>query len=128
MALLAAIVLLEGFLAAGRLRMRTVAACLAAAAAGVAGYAVAFADSEREQVAIQNPCNAEREDPGSGGITGFLQDRSLEALDRAACGYGSSREELLLALVDEDEREDFERRYGEDPREVTSIGGAILGL
>jgi hypothetical protein len=128
MALLAAIVLLEGFLAAGRLRMRTVAACLAAAAAGVAGYAVAFADSEREQVAIQDPCNAEREDPGSGGITGFLQDRSLEALDRAACGYGSSREELLLALVDEDEREDFERRYGEDPREVTSIGGAILGL
>ena len=50
------------------------------------------------------------------------------ALDNAACEFGSSREELLLALVDEDEREDFERRYGEDPRSLTELGPAILGL
>lgn len=128
MALLAAIVLLEGSLAAGRLRMRAVATCLVVAGAGVAAYGVAFGQSEREQVAIQDPCNAEREDPESGGISGFLQDRSLELLDRAACEYGSSREELLLALVDEDEREDFERKYGEDPGDISGLGGAILGL
>ncbi|MBM3666658.1 MAG: MFS transporter, partial [Actinobacteria bacterium] len=103
------------------------------AAALVAGftllaYGAAFADSEREQVAILDPCNAEREDPGSGGIGGFLQDRTLEALDNAACEFGSSREELLLALVDEDERSDYERTYGVDPGSFGQLGPAILGL
>jgi Major Facilitator Superfamily len=128
MALLAAIVLLEGSLAAGRLRTRAVVAALVLSGLAVVGYGAAFAASEREQVAIQDPCHADREDPASGGITGFLQDRSLELLDRAACEYGSSREELLLALVDEDEREDFERRYGQDPQSISGLGGAILGL
>jgi MFS family permease len=129
MALAAALLLLFGALAPARgVRRRVVLACAALAAIGIGGYAILFADSERKTIAIQNPCEAEREDPGSGGIAGFLQDRSLEALDRAACEYGSSREELLLALVDEDEREDFERRYGEDPGDVSSLGGAVLGL
>ena len=128
MALLAAVVLLEGSLASGRLRTRAVLACLLLAGAGVAGYSAAFAASEREQVVIQDPCNADRDDPGSGGIGGFLQDRSLEALDRAACEFGSSREELLLALADEDEREDYERKYGEDPGSLSELGPAILGL
>lgn len=128
MALAAALLLLFGALAPSAGVRRRVVACAAAAAIVLAGYAILFADSERKTIAIQDPCEAEREDPGSGGITGFLQDRSLEALDRAACEYGSSREELLLALVDEDEREDFERKYGEDPSSVESLGGAILGL
>jgi MFS family permease len=128
LALLAAVVLLEGSFASGRLRRRAVVIALALAGVAVVGYGAAFAASEREQVAIQDPCHADREDPESGGITGFLQDRSLELLDRAACEYGSSREELLLALVDEDEREEFERRYGEDPGSITGLGGAILGL
>ena len=46
------------------------------------------------------------------------------ALDRAACRYGSSREELALALVDDDARADYEREYGVDPR---SIGGLLGG-
>ena len=113
---------------AGGVRPWAVAACTALALGGLAGYALAYADSERETVAIQDPCDADREDPGSGGIGGFLQDRSLEALDRAACEFGSSREELLLALADEDEREDYERKYGEDPGSLTELGPAILGL
>jgi MFS family permease len=133
MALLAALVLLAGARAppragAGRRFLRPVIACAGAAVLGLAAYGLAFADSERETIAIQDPCDAEREDPGSGGIGGFLQDRSLEALDRAACEFGSSREELLLALVDEDEREAFERRYGEDPGSFEELGPAILGL
>jgi MFS family permease len=129
MALAAALLLLFGALAPSRgVRRRVVLACAALAAIGIGGYAILFADSERKTIAIQDPCEAEREDPGSGGIAGFLQDRSLEALDRVACEYGSSREELLLALVDEDEREEFERRYGEDPGDVSSLGGAVLGL
>ena len=129
MALGAASILLWAALApSGGVRPIAVAACAALAAAGLAGYALAYAESERETVAIQDPCNADREDPDSGGIGGFLQDRSLEALDRAACEFGSSREELLLALADEDEREDYERKYGEDPGSITELGPAILGL
>jgi MFS family permease len=129
MALGAALLLLWAALApAGGVRPWAVAACAALALGGLAGYALAYADSERETVAIQDPCDADREDPGSGGIGGFLQDRSLEALDRAACEFGSSREELLLALADEDEREDYERKYGEDPGSLTELGPAILGL
>ncbi|HZA58027.1 MAG TPA: MFS transporter [Solirubrobacterales bacterium] len=124
MALLASLLLLAGRAA----RPRPVLACAVAAMIGLAGYGVAFADSERETIAIQDPCHAEREDPQSGGIGGFLQDRSLEALDRAACEFGSSREELLLALVDEDEREAYEQAYGEDPGSIEDLGPAIIGL
>lgn len=132
MALLAALILLAGRLGggarAGPARPGMVPACLLAAGLALAAYGVAFSDSERETVAIQDPCSPEREDPGSGGIGGFLQDRSLEALDRAACEFGSSREELLLAIVDEDERSDYERAYGEDPGSIEDLGPALLGL
>jgi hypothetical protein len=78
-------------------------------------------------VKIGDPCQ-ERELPGTGGISGTLQDLSLAALDRAACDFGSSREELLLALFDDDRRDEFERKYGEDPRDLTTLGPALLGL
>ena len=58
-----------------------------------------------------------RDLPRTGGIDGALQDAALLALDRAACRFGSSREELALALVDDDARDDYEREYGVDPRE-----------
>ena len=75
--------------------------------------------------------------PSTGGITGFLQDRALEALDTAACRYGSSREELVLALADDQAAQRFEQRHGVDPqlgrqpaagpdRSVTSAGAAAL--
>lgn len=135
MALAAALVLLAGrggataeARRAAEARRRPLGATALVAGFALLAFAAAFAESERERVRVLDPCTAERSDPGSGGIGGFLQDRSLEALDRAACSFGSSREELLLALVDPDEREDFERRYGEDPSSITELGGAILGL
>jgi hypothetical protein len=48
------------------------------------------------------------------------------ALDRAACDAGSSREELVLALVDDDEAERYERRYDVDPRSVLDLIGAVI--
>jgi hypothetical protein len=101
-----------------------------AAVAGViaaGGYGIAYASSSRETVKIGDPCQ-DRELPGVGGIGGALQDLSLEALDRAACNIGSSREQLLLALVDDRLREKFEQKYGVDPRSPLGLGGALLGL
>jgi hypothetical protein len=90
------------------------------------GYAALHAAEEPQAVAIQDPCK-DRALPGTGGITGFLQDRALEALDAAACRYGSSREELVLALADEQAAKRYEREHGVDPRSVRSILGNLIG-
>jgi MFS family permease len=82
---------------------------------------------EPEPVAIANPCRP-RDLPSTGGIDGAIQDVALTALDRAACRYGSSREELALALVDESAREAYQREYGVDPRDILGLVGAALGI
>ena len=129
LALAAALVLLWGALAPARgVRRIAIAAASGAAIAATAAYGVAFANSERETVKIEDPCTADRDLPDTGGIGGFLQDRSLEALDRAACEFGSSREELLLALFDDERQKEIEDKYGEDPRSPTDLGPALLGL
>jgi hypothetical protein len=69
---------------------------------------------------IADPCE-DRELPGTGGIAGFLQDRALQALDAAACRYGSSREELVLALADEQASRRYYDRHDVDPRSVGSV-------
>lgn len=128
LALAAALVLLWGALApAVGVRRTAVASAGIAALLVAAGYGVAFGASERETVKIGDPCQ-DRELPSTGGIGGALQDLSLAALDRAACDFGSSREELLLALFDDERRDDFEHKYGEDPRDLTTLGPALLGL
>jgi hypothetical protein len=78
-------------------------------------------------VRIANPCQP-RKLPDTGGIDGALQDAALTALDRAACRYGSSREDLALALVDDGERKRFEREHGVDPRSIGGLLRAVLGL
>ena len=128
-ALAAALVMLWGALAPGAwIARRAVAGAAAAAIAGGAVYAILFAGSERERIAIADPCTVERDLPDTGGIGGALQDISLEALDRASCELGSSREELLLALFDDEARDRFEERHGEDPRSLSTLGPALLGL
>ena len=92
-----------------------------------AGYGVAYAASGQETVPIRDPCQ-DRQLPDTGGITGELQDISLAALDRAACSFGSSREELLLALFDDRLQHKFEEEHGVNPRSVLSLGPALLGL
>lgn len=89
-----------------------------------AAYAAVHAKQEPQQVVIQDPCK-DRQLPGTGGLTGFLQDRALEALDTAACRYGSSREELVLALADARAAKRFQQRHGVDPG---SVGSLLQGL
>ena len=127
LALLAALVLLSGALVPGAIRRPAVAVAVIAALAAVGGYGVAYANSTRETVQIGDPCQ-DRQLPDVGGISGALQNISLLALDRAACEFGSSREELLLALFDDRLQRKFEEEHGVDPRSITSLGPALLGF
>ena len=71
-------------------------ACCAVLTAQVVAYDRLRADP----VVIADPC-APRALPSTGGsITGALQDRALQSLDRNACRLGATREELVLALAD----------------------------
>ena len=128
LALLAALILLTG---AGRAALMwtrpAVATAAIAALVASAGYGIAYANSTRETVQIGDPCQ-DRELPDVGGISGALQDISLAALDRAACKFGSSREELLLALFDDRLQHKFEEEHGVNPRNALSLGPALLGF
>ena len=128
LALLAALVLLTGAVrAATALTRPAVATAWAAALIAAGGYGIAYANSTRETVEIGDPCE-DRQLPEVGGVSGALQDLSLAALDRAACRFGSSREELLLALFDDRLQHKFEDEHGVNPRDPLSIGPAILGF
>lgn len=116
LALIAAAILAAGGAA-------TLAALLVAGALA-GGYAVAHSAVAPEPVRLQDPCQ-ERERPQTGGISGFLQDQALELLDSTACRLGSTREELVLALSDEQEAQRFAQRYGTDPGSLPSL---LLGL
>ncbi len=127
LALLAAFMLLPvalGYSLAGA-RPALAVGAVVVAGLGVVAYALA-ADSERpEEVVIADPCE-DRDNPGSGGITGFLQDAALTAVDEVACRVGSSREELVLAMVDDDAAKEYEREYDVDPRSVIDLAGSVL--
>jgi MFS family permease len=112
-------------LAAALLVRRAWAAAAAAAvvAAGcVAVYAVEESRRAPPEVVIQDPCKP-RALPQTGGVSGFIQAQLLKALDRAACKYGSSREELVLAIADDARAREYEHRYGVDPRSVIGLLG-----
>jgi hypothetical protein len=126
-ALLAALILVPaalGYSLAGPRPVIAVGAALVAALA-VGGYTLAADRDRPPEVVIQDPCE-DRDSPGSGGITGFLQDAALVALDEVACRVGSSREELVLAMVDDDAARTYERRYDVDPRSVIDLAESVL--
>ncbi len=126
MALLAALLLLSGGLGAALARPALATAAVASIVA-LGGYGIVFAARGQETVPIRDPCQ-DRNLPDTGGITGFLQDQSLAALDRAACSFGSSREELLLALFDDRLQHKFEEEHHVNPRSAFSLGPALLGF
>ncbi|MGI8592937.1 MAG: MFS transporter [Solirubrobacteraceae bacterium] len=115
LALLAAFLLLPRARHPARL-----AAVLASATALAGGYALLYDAISPEPVIIVDPCNG-RDLPESGGLDGLLQKGALDLLDRAACRAGSSREELVLALADEDEARRFRERHGVDPSTVGEL-------
>ena len=120
-----------GFLAALLLLAGVRLATLALAGALAVGVPVAYAGLYRavapKPPAILDPCTAKRQTPNTGGITGLLQKQALTLLDRAACRYGSSREELVLALADKDDAKRFKREHGVDPRSALGILQGLLG-
>jgi MFS family permease len=108
----------------------SLAAALASVGLGlvlVAGQAVAARSGEPEPVAIADPCEP-RDLPGTGGIGGIVQDVALAGLDRAACDFGSSREELAIALVDDEAAEEYEAEHGVDPRSIGDLARGALGF
>jgi MFS family permease len=143
MALLAALVLLPGrrrgpnaeagtggapaVAPRGGLRAGAIAAALAVALAVPAAYALARTELEPEPVEIADPCE-DRERRSVGGVEGAAEDLALGALDRAACEFGSSREELVLALFNDQSRRAYEREHGVDPRELDELLRGIAGL
>src|SRR5215213_3646663 len=78
-----------------------------------------------ERVELANPCE-DRDLPSTGGVTGFAQDAALVAADVIACRVGSSREELVLALADDDAAHEYEERYGVNPRSALDIAERLL--
>ena len=101
--------------------------CLALGA-GLVGAQVGIAAAARpEPVVIADPCGR-RALPGTGGLGGLLQDASLRLLDFAACRYGSSREKLALALVDDEEAEAYERAHGVDPGALRALARKLDDL
>jgi MFS family permease len=136
MALLAALVLLPALRRRERtlfLRLRpglqatAIASALALAVAVPAGYAVAERNLEPEPVELADPCQ-DRERRSIGGVEGAAEELALNALDRAACRFGSSREELVLALVDDESRSEYEREHGINPRSLDALLEGVIGL
>jgi MFS family permease len=109
---------------------RATGALLAGAVLAV-GTPVAFALLHRElapkTVKILDPCTAKRKLPETGGLGGFLQDQALRLLDSTACKYGSSREELVLALTSDADAKRFKEEHGVDPRKVGGLLRTLLG-
>jgi hypothetical protein len=136
MALLAALVLLPGlhrrdrtlFVRARRgLAATTIGGALLIAVAVPVAYAVADSSLDKEPVEIADPCQ-DRDRRSVGGVEGLAENIVLTALDRAACRFGSSREELVLALFDDDSRRAYEREHGVDPRSLDDLLRGVVGL
>ena len=125
MALLAALLLLPG---RGRgLRAGAIGAAVVVALALPGIYAIARTELEPEPAEIADPCE-DRERDSVGGLEGAAEGVALGALDRAACEFGSSREELVLALFDDESRREYVDKHGVDPGRLPELLRGIAGL
>jgi MFS family permease len=124
--------LLAALIALPPLTRRPVLAAASVGAVAVAlglagGQALLARDHRPDPVVIADPCR-DRDLPSTGGLDGLIQDGALKLLDRAACRYGSSREELALAIGDDAVAREYEREHGTNPRKVPGLlGGAVAG-
>jgi hypothetical protein len=56
-----------------------------------------------------------------------VQDAALVSLDQIACHFGSSREQLVLALADPGEARRYKREHGVDPRKSGNLLQGLIG-
>jgi hypothetical protein len=105
-------------------RRRSLARLAVAAAVVPVAYVLLHATLAPSPVKIADPCK-ERRLPDSTGVPGVVQDAALVSLDQIACHFGSSREQLVLALADPGEAKRYKREHGVDPR---SAGNLLEGL
>ena len=97
----------------------------AASLIAVVSFSLIAATARPEPVEIADPCEG-RDLPSTGGVTGLAQDAALVAADAIACRVGSSREEFVLALADDEAAHDYEDRYGVNPRSALDIAERFL--
>lgn len=120
-----------GLLAAGGLlitirpRLRNAALATCASAALLVPVQAALAAAARpDKVRIADPC-AHRQLPATGGAAGLLQDGVLVLLDTAACQFGSTREELALALIGHEQARAYADRYQIEAPSLTRLLSAL---
>ncbi|MEA2466240.1 MAG: hypothetical protein QOJ57_366 [Thermoleophilaceae bacterium] len=107
-------------------RRLSLARLTAAALAVPLLYLVLHGAIAPEPVKIADPCK-ERKLPDGQGLSGVVQDAALISLDQIACHFGSSREQLVLALADPDEARRYKARYGVDPRAAGNLLEGLIG-
>jgi hypothetical protein len=91
-------------------RLRPLLVALAAVASVVVPY-LALGGASYEPTPVADPCvRREWRDPG--GFQAVLEQIALSALDGAACELGVSREELVLAVSDEESLDEFADEHG----------------
>ena len=117
---------------------------LAAVAAVLVPY-LALGGATYEPTPVADPC-ATRDWRDPGGLQDVLEQVALSALDGAACELGVAREDLVLAIRDEDALEEFAGEQGisraeaeavvedaldralADAQEAGAISGFVAGL
>ena len=89
--------------------MRAIALSTAAAVLLVVVY-LALGGASYAPAKVADPC-ATREWRNPQGVQRALEQVVLSALDGAACDLGATREEVVLALANEDKRKAFAREH-----------------
>jgi MFS family permease len=89
---------------------RVLLGALAAAATVLVPY-LALGGASYEPTPVADPC-VERDRPDPGGLQDVLEQVALTALDGTACELGVAREDLVLALRDEDALDEFADEHG----------------
>ena len=85
---------------------------------------VALGGASYDPTPVADPC-AQRDWRDPGGVQEVLEQVALSALDGAACELGVSREELVIAVRDEDSLDDFAAEHDlsrEDAEQAVADG------
>jgi hypothetical protein len=100
-------------------RWRPLVISVVAVAAVVVPY-LALGGASYEPTPVADPC-AMRDWRDPGGLQDVLEQVALSALDGAACELGVAREDLVLAIRDEESLEEFADEQGISRAEAEAV-------